>query len=190
MTKVLSYSVLVILSGFLLSACQTTHQMLDISEIKRVEKSPNSHNTVQVYCAGVENCEFERLNNLAIVDSVSHRVNSKAIRKGYVKLTGQAFDKNGLYLTLPAQQHEVVIRFYPITQQHAEVFHVIHQFQAHQRYSFKMYRKRSQSSGSLLNVSAPTPLCVDLIQEKRTVRRFCRPYDVVTGVSEYVEQKI
>lgn len=190
MTKVFRYIGLVILSSCILSACQTTQRMLDSSEIKRVEKYSNHQNTVQVSCSGVENCEFERLNNLIIVDPVSHRVNAQAIHQGYVKLTGQALDKNGLYLRLPAQQHELVIRFYPISQEHAEVFHVIHQFQEHQHYSFKMYRKRSKSSGSLLNVSAPTPLCVDLIQEEHTIRRFCRPYDVATGVSEYVEQKI
>ena len=54
-----------------------------------------------------------------------------------------------------------------------------------------MYRQRTrQGSGSLLNVSAPTPLCVDMIQEKRTIRRFCRPHNAVTGVSEFIEQKI
>ena len=189
MIKVFGYSIFIGLS-FILSACQSTQHFVDASRIKDAEKKQFSQNNVQIYCSGAENCEFDRMNNIKIVDQNSHRVNSKAIKKGYVKLTGDALDKNGLYLTIPAQQYEIVIRFYPISQQHAEVFHVIHQFKPNQRYTFKMYRKRSQSSGSLLNVSAPTPLCVDLIQEKRTIRRFCRPYDVVTGVSEYVEQKI
>jgi hypothetical protein len=29
-----------------------------------------------------------------------------------------------------------------------------------------------------------------MLQETRTIRRFCRPHNAVTGVSEFVEQKI
>jgi len=53
-----------------------------------------------------------------------------------------------------------------------------------------MFRDRSSRTGSLLNVSAPDPLCVDLQQEKRTIRRFCRPYNVLTGLGEFVEKKL
>ena len=37
---------------------------------------------------------------------------------------------------------------------------------------------------------SPEPLCVDLLQEQRTIRRFCRPFDVSTGLGEFVEKKI
>ena len=53
-----------------------------------------------------------------------------------------------------------------------------------------MYRQQGSKSGSLLSVSAPTPLCVDVREEKKLVRRFCRPHDAATGVSEFVEEKI
>lgn len=190
MTKFLGYSVLIGISSLLLSACQST-QMVDIMRIKQAENKHKSLNTVTVYCSGAEHCEFARLNELVITEENAQRANRKAINKGYLKLTGEPLDQNGVYLTIPPQQYEMVIRFYPITKQHAEVFHVIHDFKANQRYTFKMYRQRTQQgSGSLLNVSAPTPLCVDMIQEKRTIRRFCRPHNAVTGVSEFVEQKI
>ena len=189
MTKILGYSVIIGLSSLVLSACQST-QMVDLMRIKKAKKEHHSQNTVAVYCSGAEHCEFARLNDLVIVDENVARANRKAIDKGYLKLTGEPLDQNGVYLTIPPQQYEMVIRFYPITKEHAEVFHVIHQFEGNQTYTFKMYRQRSSNSGSLLNVSAPTPLCVDMIQEKRTIRRFCRPHNAVTGVSEFVEQKI
>ncbi len=59
----------------------------------------------------------------------------------------------------------MVIRFYPISRDRAETLHVFHQFKPKQRYTFKMYRERNKQQGSLLNVSAPEPLCVDLLQE-------------------------
>ena len=40
------------------------------------------------------------------------------------------------------------------------------------------------------NVSVPEPLCVELQEEKKTIRSFCRPYDVSTGLGEFVEKKI
>ncbi len=48
----------------------------------------------------------------------------------------------------------------------------------------------SRTKGSLLNVSAPDPLCVDLVQNSKTIRRFCKPYNVLNGLGEFVEQKI
>ena len=187
MTKNLAYSLLLMLSGSLLSACQ----MMGTVKRQSTNQFDASQNTVQIHCTGVESCQFGRLDDLIIVNEKTQRVSADAKKNGWVNYTESADHKKQLYLTVPAQQHELVIRFYPISQQHAEVFHVIHQFKANRKYTFKMYRQRTQSNGgSLLNVSAPPPLCVDLLQETRTIRRFCRPYDVVTGVSEYVEQKI
>ena len=54
-----------------------------------------------------------------------------------------------------------------------------------------MYRKRNTThSTSLLKASVPDPLCVDLKQEQKTIRRFCKPYDALTGLGEFVEQKL
>lgn len=190
MTKFLGHSVLIAISSLLLSACQST-QMVDMVRIQQAGIKHQSLNSVSVYCSGAEHCEFARLNELVITEERAARANRIAINKGYLNLTGEPLDQNGIYLTIPPQQHEMVIRFYPITKQHAEVFHVIHDFKANQKYTFNMYRQRTrQSSGSLLNVSAPTPLCVDMMQEKRTIRRFCRAHDAVTGLSEFKEQKI
>ena len=188
MIKVFRRHILIALAGFMLSACQVTQQTTDRLKIKQAATFPE--NNVQIYCEGAENCEFQRLNKVVIVNDQTKRVNPEAIQKGWVRLTGHMLTDSGLYLTVPAQQHEMVIRFYPISEQHAEVFHVIHAFKANQRYHFKMYRKRKIGAGSLFNVSAPSPLCVDLLQEQRPIRRFCRPYNVMTGMGEFVEQRI
>lgn len=184
MTTKLASSFLIILGGCLLSACQL------VDKIKKQPQYDMSQNTVQIQCVGAESCQFGRLNDVIIVDENTQRVNTDAVKRGWIQYSAKAESKKQLYLTVPATQHELVIRFYPISQQHAEVFHVIHQFKANQQYTFKMYRERSNHSGSLLKVSAPTPLCVDLLQNTQVIRRFCRPYDVMTGVSEYIEQKI
>lgn len=186
MTKKLACSLLIVLVTSVLGACQ----MIDAVKGQPDSKNDVNQNTVQIYCSGTESCEFGRLDDLIVVNEKTQRVNSEAVKRGWAKYTQSVELKKQLYLYVPAKQHELVIRFYPISQQHAEVFHVIHKFKANQTYTFKMYRDRTQNSGSLLNVSAPPPLCVDLLQKTRVIRRFCRPYDVVTGVSEYIEQKI
>ncbi|MFW1858542.1 hypothetical protein A7P53_07405 [Acinetobacter defluvii] len=187
MMKVFNYRILIGVLGILLSACQTS----DFARVKKAEKKYHDPlNNVVVYCTGAERCEFSRLTNINLIDESTHRIYPDVLKKGYFKLANHDPKNQSLYLTIPASQYEMVIRFYPISQQHAEVFHVIHRFKANQQYTFKMYRKRSENAGSLLNVSAPSPLCVDLLQEKRTIRRFCRPYNVETGLSEYIEQKI
>lgn len=187
MIKVFDYRIVIGVLSILLSACQTS----DFVRIQKAEsKHHDSRNNVSIYCTGAEVCEFSRLNSITLVDENTHRIHKDALKTGYFKLSNQDPKNRSVYLTIPENQYELVIRFYPISQQHAEVFHVIHRFKANQQYTFKMYRKRSENSGSLLNVSAPSPLCVDLLQEKRTIRRFCRPYNAETGLSEYIEQKI
>ena len=176
--------------GMTLTACQNSTNMVDQVRIAQNTVGNKAENAT-LYCSGVENCEFERINDIAVIDAKSHRISQQAMERGIVRLHGSVFSrKQQVYLSIPAKQYEVVIRFYPISPDRAEMFHVIHEFKPHQRYTFKMYRDREKRSGSLLNVSAPEPLCVDLQQEQHTIRRFCRPYDVSTGLGEFVEKKI
>lgn len=190
MNSLFSRSVVIGLCGLLLTACQSTYNAVNTARIKYAEK-PALPTDALIYCSGTENCEFERLSTIKIMDASTHRVSPEAIREGIVRLHGSSLQQaNALYLAVPARQYELVIRFYPISQDRAETLHVIHQFKPNQRYTFHMFRDRSKRAGSLLNVSAPDPLCVDLQQEQRTIRRFCRPYNVLTGLGEFVEKKI
>lgn len=192
MKRRLARSILLCLGvGMTLTACQNSTNMIDQVRIAQNTVGNKAENAT-LYCSGVENCEFERINDIAVIDAKSHRISQQAMERGIVRLHGSVFSrKQQVYLNVPAKQYEVVIRFYPISPDRAETFHVIHAFKPHQSYTFKMYRDRAyRSSGSLLNVSIPEPLCVDLQQEQHTIRRFCRPYDVSTGLGEFVEKKI
>ena len=185
MTKVYQLAVLGLMVASL-SACQSMDKM----RIKQIEKTAADKSNALLFCTGTEQCEFERFNIIPIVDAQSHRVNSLAIKAKIVRMQDQSLNEaNPLFLSIPAGQHEVVIRFYPISKDRAETLHVIHNFSAQKRYTFKMYRERLKHKGSLLDGSAPDPLCVDLQQEQKTIRRFCKPYNVLNGLGEFVEQK-
>ena len=191
MKRRLAYSILLCLGlATTLTACQNAPTVVDQVRISQTTLE-NKVNNATLYCSGVENCEFERINGIVVMDAKSHRISRQAMEHGIIRLDGSVFSrKQQVYLSIPAKQYEVVIRFYPISLDRAEIFHVIHEFKPNQSYTFKMYRDREKRSGSLLNVSAPEPLCVDLQQEQHTIRRFCRPYDVSTGLGEFVEKKI
>ena len=191
MKRRLAYSILLCLGlSTILTACQNAPTVVDQVRIAQTTLE-NKVNNATLYCSGTESCEFERINDIVVMDAKSHRISRQAMEHGIIRLDGSVFSrKQQIYLSIPAKQYEVVIRFYPISPDRAEMFHVIHEFKPNQSYTFKMYRDREKRSGSLLNVSAPEPLCVDLQQEQHTIRRFCRPYDVSTGLGEFVEKKI
>lgn len=182
------FSCLALGSMVMLSACQ----LVDTAQIKHISENKLTQNNALIYCTGTENCEFERLNNIQIVDSETHKVYREAIKAGVLRLQENYVGKNNsLYLSVPATQHELVVRFYPVSKDKAEKLHFIHAFKAKKRYTLKMYRQRSHSpSASLLQTSAPDPLCVDLQQEQKTIRRFCKPHDALTGHSEFTERKL
>lgn len=170
-----------------LVACQS----FDTARLKKIKETENTHLNAMIFCSGTERCEFERADTIQIVNESNKRIDQSAINQGIVRLNGQSLkEANSLYLSVPAQQHEVVIRFYPISINRAEKLHVIHHFKPMRTYIFNMYRSRSGGVGSLLEVAAPEPLCVDLIEGNETIRRFCKPYDALTGLGEFSEQKI
>ena len=174
-------------ASILLAGCQ----FLDTARIKNVKETESTKNNALIFCTGTEICEFERLDSIKIVDEKTDRMSNEAIQQGVIRLKGNSFQaENALYLSVPPQQHEVVIRFYPISKDKAEKLFVIHKFNTKQNYTFKMYRNRGTGSGSLLNVSAPDPLCVDLTEGNKTIRRFCKPYNVLNGLGEFVEKKL
>jgi hypothetical protein len=186
MTKVFSQLAVMGLMIAFLSACQS----IDTARIKYVKETESTDLNALIFCTGTEQCEFERFDEIPIVDAQNHRVNREAIQQGIVRLKAKSLNEpNPLFLSVPAGQHELVIRFYPISQDRAETLHVIHNFNSQKHYTFKMYRDRSHHKGNLLNASAPDPLCVELQQEQQTIRRFCKPYNVLNGLGEFVEQK-
>ncbi|WP_347453207.1 hypothetical protein [Acinetobacter thermotolerans] len=173
--------------SMLMTACQT----IDTMQLKRLTESAATGSDALIYCSGTQDCNFERLDDVAIMDAANRRIDSHAMRLKLVRLQSESLaDPNPIYLSVPPGQHELVVRFYPISPEKAEVLHVFQEFKAQHKYTFKMYRQRSTRNTSLLQASAPDPLCVDLMQDTKTIRRFCRPYNVETGIAEFVEQKI
>ena len=173
-----------------LSMLMTACQVIDTIQIKKLKDSDATKANALIYCTGTQDCQFERLNQVKIVDT-DGRVERTAIQQNLVRLQAKSLRQpNPIYLTVPAGQHELVVRFYPISPNKAETLHVFQRFQANAKYTLKMYRKRSTNDTSLLNASVPDLLCVDLLQDNKTIRRFCKPYNVQTGIAEFVEQKI
>jgi hypothetical protein len=171
----------------LLTACQS----IDTMKLKHAKENTESKSNALIYCTGTPDCQFERFNQTIIVNADNGRISDEALKQKLVRLQAKNLNQaNPIYLSVPSGQHELVVRFYPISKDKAETLHVFHRFQANNRYSLKMFRDRSARSSSLLNSSAPDPLCVDLVQEQKTIRRFCKPYNAVTGIAEFVEKKI
>lgn len=176
----------VLSSTIFLSACQ----FIDTAKIKQISETNATQKNALIYCSGTENCEFERFNMIRIMDDDTHKVYPDAIDAKIVRLQKKhVADDNALYLSVPAGQHELVLRFYPISMDKAEKIHLIHNFKERTSYTLKMYRNRSHITTSLLKSSAPDPLCVALLQEQKVIRRFCKPYNALTGLGEFVEQK-
>ena len=142
---------------------------------------------VSLSCEGTP-CHFLRVNDVHIYDEQQADVFERARQAGVVKLTGHRWQaKREMFLTLASGSHEVVVEVYPVSPLKAEAFHLIHHFEADQRYRLVFYRlaRETQTVKSLLDASVPMPLCVDLKQNDKTLRRFCRHVDVVTGFGEF-----
>jgi hypothetical protein len=161
------------------------------SQVRQKSQQIQPKNHAALYCLGVASCVFERMDNTIIVNAESGQINPAAIDQGLLRLRVKQRSKlNTQALLVPRGSHELVIRFYPISRDRAETFHLIHNFEAAEHYQFLMYRKRANTQHNLLDASAPAPLCVDVQQNRKTIRRFCKPFDAATGIAEFVEQKI
>ena len=169
-----------------LSACQS----VQVIQVQNIKESASTQNNAHIYCAGTESCQFERLDQTFIMKE-HNELEREAIKAGIVRIQGKSLkEPNAVYLSVTPVQHEVVVRFYPISPDKAERLHVIHAFKPKANYTLTMYRDRTKHKASLLEASAPDPLCVDLKMEQKTIRRFCKPYNVLTGLGEFVEKKL
>lgn len=169
----------------ILSACNTFFMPTEYKTQSRL-------NEVNVYCSGVEECSFNRVGNTIISDD-NGWVTLQALSQGLVKLqTSSLLDerKVAFYLSIPAKEQEIDVSFYPVSKHRAEKFTMIHNFRTGHKYTLHMYRQQNSSNGSLFNVSAPEPLCINLLQDQIPIRKFCQEADILTGLGEFVEQDI
>ena len=93
-----------------LTACQS----VSTSQIKNVKETPRTETNALIYCAGTANCEFERWNQIEIVNAKNKHLSKKAVQNGIVRLQTQSLkDANALYLSVPQGTHVVSFVFIP-----------------------------------------------------------------------------
>lgn len=146
----------------------------------------------ELHCAGGVACEFAKVNGMSMIDIATHSPSMDAIKASMIRyepeVGGQPLPQ--YFVALQPGVSEVSVRFYPVTLDRAESFTFIHDFRVNRVYRLKTFRQRSASSGSLLDIATPGALCVDLMENDKLRRRFCRPYDPMTGMGEFVEQAV
>lgn len=149
---------------------------------------------IGLHCSGALGCEFASLNNMTVIDEQTHQPTRQALDAAVVRFESANFSNTQYakhFVTLRPGRNEVRVRFYPVTRERAENFTLIHDFRSDRTYRLHMFRQRnSQASSSLLSAATPEPLCINLMENDKAVRRFCRPFDPATGLGEFVEQKL
>ncbi len=150
-------------------------------------------NLVELHCAGGITCEFAQVNGINVIDSATKRPTDEAVKASMIR-----YEDNGLspssdtqyFIAMQAGLAEVSVRFFPVTADRAETFVLIHNFRPDKVYKFNLFRQRAVNSGSLLSIATPSPICIDLLENTKVSRRFCRPFEPMTGLGEFVEQKL
>lgn len=143
-----------------------------------------------VHCSGGVGCQFISLNNVVLLteqgEPTEHGKTDAILR---FESAATSYSSQ-YYLALTAAPHDVDLIFFPISRDRAEKFSLTHRFKAGHRYDLKLYRQEREQSASLLSLAGPAPLCVDLLDNDKIVRRFCRTYGFQAMTTSFVEQKI
>ena len=178
-------------SVLVLSGCQATSNIRNsVVDSYQVLHNQKTNETAYMSCAASIACRFKRVDAIPLTDD-NGRPTSKAIEQGVLRLEGSIFSLQNQYaLSLIKGQHELEVLFYPTSNQRAERFHLIHNFDANSRYKLVMSKQKSISKGSLMQMATPGALCVDLLQDEVVKKRFCRDFDALTGLGEFVERKL
>ena len=152
--------------------------------------APNSHKPVNASVVAKLNQEELTTKQLSSQTPMTPLLNQKSVK--IVPLIGS--NMKGLtnyYARVKPAKREVHISFYPENNlDYVERFAMIHDFMQPGTYQLRAYRQKSlQETGSLLDTASPEPLCVDLLQGNKVVRRFCKQSDT-KHQGEFVETKI
>lgn len=175
----------------ILAGCQATSRVTSALDTYKILQNKGENRTASLSCSASIACYFARVDETEILDEQTKRPTKKAIEQGLLRIEGSIFASHHQYaLSLVPERHEIMVWFHPVSQERAEQFHLIHTFKAGYRYKLSMYRQKAQSNGSLLQMATPGELCVDLLRNDIAERRFCRPYNVLTGQGEFVEKRI
>src|SRR5690606_12920344 len=103
------------------SVLMTGCQSIDTMKLKHAKENAESKNNALIYCKGTSDCQFERLNQTIIVNNDNGRLSNEARKQKLVRLQAKNLSQaNPIYLSVPAGQHELVVRFYPISKDKAD----------------------------------------------------------------------
>ena len=70
---------------------------MDTVRIKQAEQENLGQNAA-IYCSGAKSCEFERLNDITVVDAQTRRISNQAIHQGIVSYKVQCLAKLTAYI--------------------------------------------------------------------------------------------
>jgi hypothetical protein len=193
MSFLLLFSALIMLGG--LTGCHLLTMLRDNS----VAMAPNLNTlgldtisgVASVHCTGGVGCQFISLNGVKLVEPVVGELTEENKMDMILRFESPVSnDGSQYYLALPAAPHDVEVAFFPVANARVERFTLTHHFKANHRYDLKLYRQEREESASLLSLAGPAPLCIDLLDDNRVDRRFCRDYGFQTMTTSFVEQKI
>lgn len=160
---------------------------------------------VSIACEGTYHCEIAQIDKQRLISTENHQPLNEAMvtsadkvfrnsekHAKTIKLVALMPTKlQGLmnyYARVIPGKREVHVNFYPENNDaYVEHFALIHEFTEPGDYRLHAYRIASTNTAtSLLNSASPNPLCVELLQDKRPIRRFCKlPLD--TRQNEFIE---
>ncbi len=144
-----------------------------------------------VHCAGGVGCQFVSLNGTQLLNPLTGEPTEHGKTDAVLRFESPASNNSSqYYLALPAAPHDVEVLFFPVSHARVESFTLTHRFRAGHRYDLKLYRQEREQSASLLSLAGPAPLCIDLLDDDKVDRRFCRNYGFQTMTTTFVEQKI
>jgi len=144
-----------------------------------------------VHCSGGVGCQFVSLNNTELLNPRTGEPTEQGKTDAVLRFESSAAnDSSQYFLALTAAPHDIELLFFPISRDRVEKFNLTHRFKAGHRYDLKLYRQEREQSASLLSLAGPAPLCVDMLDDDKVVRRFCRTYGFQTMTTSFVEQKI
>jgi hypothetical protein len=175
--SVLNWAVpIMVLGSPLLSGCQSMVRPTAVPAAMRAS-APAQKPTgwVDVQCSGGLRCRFDRVDAAAMTAQSDPSAHQAA---------------RFFVLHLPAGLHQLQTSFYPVTLDRAEQFVLIHHFKAGHQYNLHLFRDRHVHASSVLNMAAPDPLCIEVLENQQQIRRFCRPFDPQTGLGEFIEQAV
>lgn len=202
------YASSIIATSLLLSSCQLFTGYQQIEKADSADKGsakiyPVAGET-NIACRGTYHCEIIRIDKTAIISAETHQpmdmtriisnpakdtqplANNKDAKLVPLSRSSIAGLTN-YYARVKPTKREVQVNFYPENNLgYVERFTIIHEFVAG-TYQLQAYRMQSEKdNSSLLANASPNPLCIDLIQDGKVERRFCKQADTERQ-GEFVE---